>query len=623
MYQPVNDTNKPTESSPLLIEASLKGTTDISFAYRDVPGWVASRAEGALVWLPYGKKGMLILIGGVKYPADVLNSYVGISPNNTYMTELAIYDVDQGQWYNQTTLESGTSPQPQQMAGFCTAVVPTADGNGSEIFVYGGYDGTWATSHPSDDVWVLSIPAFQWTKVYDGSKSIAHARQGNVCIAPNPSTLMTIGGTGPKGGSLTAPRGMDMFDLNSLSWTGVYDASSNESLKVPQQVIKQIGGSASGPGSNAQPSGLTSGVASLISNPFRQSIQTYYPYVGPSQTTTSPTVSPTQTGNHGNGGHKSNALTIALAVAIPVVVLIAAAIIAFCCVKKRRQNKAGVERTQESRAGVFSWLGKSSPIDPAPEKSHTSDETAVDSTGYIHNKQPMSEVYEAPGSNPTTPGWGTYGHGSPQVLGGSMPTSPFMGSAEVDAQSRHEIMDHVPREGQSLRQHPMYPRSFSGDQVMSVRSDSISHASTSVMPSRHYGYVSPYELPQDRSNENLAIPPADVSLGAPQTEANPNASTHSLGLGAEHVLSPVALIPVAPVSRKPVSSAATEDDRPRHQRNQSSMSSDMPNLPSPGPEEDRRRSRLIDTLPDPKSAQSSPIQPQTAKKSAYTENLDA
>lgn len=621
-YSPPSDSRKVSVTNRIFIEASLAldGSGGISFAYRDVPGWVPARAESSLTWLPYGKSGMLVLMGGVVRPADVFTENTGDAANNTFMSDLVIYDIDGKQWYNQSTLEKGV--RPQQLAGFCSAVVPTADGNGHEIFVYGGYDGTWNNSSPYDDVWALSIPAFQWTKVYDGTKTAAHGRQGNVCVAPNPSTLISIGGTGSFGAPLTAPHGVDIFDLNKLSWTGIYEASSSDPLQLPQAVVSQVGGTTSGPGSSAQLNSLSSGVSSLLLNRFQTSVPTYYPYAGPSKATGSPNATHTGSPQQG-GGHKSHALTIALAVAIPVVVLLAAAIIACCCVKKRRQNRAGVERTQESRGNVFSWLGKSSSIDPAPEKSHTSDETAVDRTGYIHDKQPMSEVYEAPGSGPTTPGWGTYAHGSPQVLGGSMATSPFMGSAEVDAQSRHEIMDHAPREGQSLRQHPMYPRSFSGDQVMSVRSDSISHASTSVIPSRHYGYVSPYELPQDRSNENLATPPADVSLGASRTETNPTASTHSLGLEAEHVLSPVALIPVAPVSRKPVSSAGADDNRPHHQRNQSSMSSDLPNLPSPGPEEDRRRSRLIDTLPDPKSAQSSPIQPQTAKKSVYKENLDA
>lgn len=603
------------------------GSQKISFSYLDKPTWLTGRSQGALLWLPYGTKGSLLFMGGAYDPADFDTTIAGSPANNTFMTDLVIYDIGANAWYNQSTVGGGG---PTQMAAFCTAVVQTADKKGHEVFVYGGYDGTYADISSMNDVWVLSLPAFQWTKVYDGFATLTHGRQGNVCIAPNPTTLITIGGYTALGSSITSEYAIDVFDLNKLQWTGVYDASANDKLNVPDAAVKQIGGSysASGPGNNYQASGLSSNVATLFASPYSQTVRTWFPYnttssgSGTTNSTNTATPTPTPGPNH--------TVAIALGVTIPIVV-IAALIVGFCCLKKRRKNKEGVQRTQESRGNVFSWLGKSSPIDPAPEKSHTTDETAVDSANeYTHDKHPVSQIYEAPGSNPTTPGWGN--HGNQQVLGGSMATSPFMGSAEVDAQSRHEIMDHAPRDGQSLRQHHMYPRSLSGDQVMSMRSDSISHASTSAVPTRHYGYVSPsYELPEEHSREDLTTPSGGANLGAPRSDAaNPNASTHSLGLGAEHVHSPVALLPVAPVSRKPLhSAAALEDDRPRHQRNQSSMSSDLPNLPSPGPEEDRRRSRLIDTLPDPKSGQASPVQPQpqpttqTAKRSVYKEDLDS
>lgn len=282
-----------------------------------------------------------------------------------------------------------------------------------------------------------------------------------------------------------------------------------------------------------------------------------------------------------------------------------------------------------NRNSIFSWMDRSTGHHSAPKSMPDSENTVIASPGveYFGVKGHQVEAYEMP-SNVPSPGYNhSYSHGSPQIVPGGSATSPFLGSVEVDAQSRHEIMDHQPRAGSSFGPNPYSMHSVSGrHNPMSVRSDSVSHASEAVMHSRHYGYVSPYELAHDRSNENLATPPTDLALGEPQKEQR-NASTHSLGVGAEKVNSPTVMTPIAPITRTIDSVGTveqTDTERPHHKRNQSSISSNLPNLPSPGPEEDRRRSRLLETLPDRGSTgTSSPVQPQTAKKSAYTEDLDA
>ncbi|MBA7489613.1 hypothetical protein ES702_00147 [subsurface metagenome] len=623
------DPNHPTVAEINFMKVTMPASAagQVEFQRLNWPAGATPRSEGGLVWLPYGEQGVLIAFGGAEIPADMFLTPPRYTPEGYFMTELLIYDIAADQWHTQQTLE--TTNKPTQLASFCTAVVPTNDSNGYEIFVYGGYDGVYNGTDPNvrDDVWVLSVPAFQWTKFIDSpSTGTTHGRQGSVCIAPNPTSIISAGGSGVMGSTLLEDSIIDVLDLNKKEWTGVYNASSAEPFILPAAMVTQLNyPDGNGPGAQVTGLNATGDLNTLFSRRYSGQVTQNWPYAnatGQNNSTQNGTNS--NNDNDNNGKHSNTALIASLATVIPIVVI--GAIIAFCCVRRRRKNKQGVERTQESRGNVRTWLRKSSAIDPAPEKSQTSDDTVVNSPNdYTHDKQPISEVFEAPGSTPATSAWGNRGNQGNPVLAGSMATSPFMGSAEVDASSRHEIMDHVPREGQSLRQHHMYPRSLSGDQVVSARSDSISHASTNVMPSRHYGYVSPYEMAQDRSRENLAAPTTDVNLGAPRADVNPNSSSHSLGLGAEHVHSPVALMPVAPYPRKPVTnSTAVEDDRPRHQRNQSSMSSDLPNLPSPGAEEDRRRSRLLDTLPEPQSAQKSPVQPQQqAKRSIYKEDLDS
>lgn len=280
------------------------------------------------------------------------------------------------------------------------------------------------------------------------------------------------------------------------------------------------------------------------------------------------------------------------------------------------------------------WRRQLDPPGPKSEGgSDASEGTRVNSTpvDYFGLKEPQSGTYEMP-SNVTSPGCPVYTHGSPHLI---VPQSPNSGSVEVDAQSLHEIMNHPsnPRESMSIRNHPMYPRSIAGEYIMSARSDSISHPSEQLMPSRHLGYVSPYELPQDRSNENLPQPPKDNVFNESSATPHPGAGTGE----AEHIQSPTGVAFTASVARKPLNScgqvsspmlSAVEVQRPNHRRKESSMSLDLPNIPSPDPEEDKRMSQQIEALPDVKEPAMNYLQQQSSQgatrqaRSAYQEHFD-
>jgi len=560
----------------------------------------APRAEGGLVWLPFGEEGILVALGGVITPPDL---YVvapkALPNNNTFMTDLAIYDIHGDKWYSQSTLES--SPGPPQLAKFCTAVVPTEDGCSQEIFVYGGYDGTGESSTPeNDDVWVLSVPAFEWTLVKEAEKGSTHGRSGNICFAPNPTTMITVGGSLWAGGSLRSNTLVDIFNLSSLEWDGNYDASSSASLSAPPAVVQQLNWpSPRGPGGITVSNLADPDLNDLFNTPYPTKIKSNYPYA-----TETPKID-TEDGHHNTNKWKIPVIATLCSV-LPALMIAA---IAICCFRRYRKNKQGDERTQQSRRNVFSWLGKPSHVDPEPEKSNASDNTAVESNPDYFNqpgyKTAKEVVYEAP-SNVTSPGWNEYGHGSPGLTG----------VTATPQHERHEIMDQPQRESMSIRNHPYYPRSIAGNHIRSVRSESLSQPSELVSSPRTTAVqTSPSELPQDKSNENLPQAPNDMKPDQNEGgEAFPSTG-----------MAPGSAIPRKPVGERRVSSPDpwSASPRPGHKRNQSSISSDIPILPSPEPKEDWRRSRQIEALPDvPTSAHRQTTTNESGRVSAYCETFD-
>lgn len=179
-------------------------------------------------------------------------------------------------------------------------------------------------------------------------------------------------------------------------------------------------------------------------------------------------------------------------------------------------------------------------------------------------------MYEAP-SHVTSEGW-TYG--------------PAAGPNE-----RHEIMDHPRRGPTSVPSHPYHPRSLSGDHVLSPPSASVSRFSEGLSPTHHAGVVAPYEMPHDRSKEDLSKPRNGVKQNqsaAPRTTHD--RVTNARGVGSDQGQSVSDASPVTPIP------SATE--RPGHLRNASSMDTDVPSLPSPRPEDDNRTPRPFDILPN-------------------------
>lgn len=93
-----------------------------------------------------------------------------------------------------------------------------------------------------DDVHILSLPSFTWTKVYEGVDS----RFAHTCHRVGSKIMLTVGGSRSfqfqEGPCDYQRKGVHVFDMSSLTWGSVYNATAG-SYTVPELVVANIGGS--------------------------------------------------------------------------------------------------------------------------------------------------------------------------------------------------------------------------------------------------------------------------------------------------------------------------------------------------------------------------------------------
>lgn len=330
-----------------------------------LPPFVPPRADAVLSWVPVGAHGIVIVIGGVPFPASLdsncdVSDYPQAANNSNaaqFMTSLSIFDVASQTWYSQET-NGNASPPP--LAQAC-AVVATS-GNVHNIYVYGGYSGNDGAS-TSDDVWILSVPAFTWTKV--SSSSPSHGRYSHVCAKPYPDQMMVVGGISGCEVPLETPNFADVFNLSTLSWTGSYDPAVWSEYVVPTQVSDAI---------KASPTAsMTAGLASIFNTKYTSTQLSFYPY-----TTTN-----SSNGNNGNNEnnrpHKSPLPTWAIAV-IAIVAVLAIVVVGttvWCC-RRGGVDQSTSQSTRPGRRSIIAWARGN----PQPPLTVTSDDdmTQVDNT---------------------------------------------------------------------------------------------------------------------------------------------------------------------------------------------------------------------------------------------------
>ncbi|KAL2890381.1 kelch repeat protein [Ceratocystis lukuohia] len=255
-----------------------------------LPDDIKGRAAGEFVFVPVGENGIMVAVGGVTYPeftnplGESLEPDLSTSEGRGFHETIDIYDIGSKKWYRQNSTLIDTPPT---LAYGCAVMGAASDGSSYNIYYYGGYTALSKTSQYSDDVWVLSLPSFTWTKIYSGNN--IHGRVGHQCFQPYPGQLMIIGGK-PGTTSSTSEANeksclegniIQLFNMSSLEWVDAYDPAKQTNYTIPDEVSNVIGGNAFGGATRTAPASGWSDdeLEKLFDTAYPTSkITNYYPY---------------------------------------------------------------------------------------------------------------------------------------------------------------------------------------------------------------------------------------------------------------------------------------------------------------------------------------------------------
>ena len=397
-----------------LIEIDMSTMRNEIWTNSTLPSDIIPRANAELVWLPVSDQGVLVAIGGVTAPEEIspsgLNSSQeaaskSISPG--FMTSIPVYDIASKQWFVQNT----TGSAPGQLTEFCSVYAAANDSSSFNIYIYGGYDGLNADDLPSDDVWILSVPAFHWIKAYSGQSS--HGRSGHKCVAPYPDQMFVVGGVHQNQASCVDGI-IQVFDLNNLDFKDSYDPTTWGTYQVPSVVSAVVGGNAQG-GATKTATWSDESLSKIFQTKYNGKTTTYYPYPVASNTTSAT-----------SGGHSSSNKWLAPVLGTILGLLVIGIILFGILFARRRRllrrnnSISGSSNSGRASSRYMRWVNgippvvheeKSEPSISSSEaaenpshRSNPSNETNITTTHTSElGGQPRYEMSAAPSSQPMKP----------------------------------------------------------------------------------------------------------------------------------------------------------------------------------------------------------------------------
>ncbi|KAF3937968.1 hypothetical protein ABW19_dt0204040 [Dactylella cylindrospora] len=357
----VRDQYRANVTSSRLITGDLTDQVRTNWGNVSLGDVARPRVNAEMVYIPSGKLGTLVVLGGVTNAdwmkptleeedsgawSAAINESVRTGPG--FLRTVEVYDINAKEWYLQNT--TGQIP-PTGIAQHCAVVASAKDGSSHQIYVYGGYQGQAPVSPIPyyDDVYVLSIPAFEWIKVYNGTNSLA--RKGHKCVKPLPDQMFIIGGR-----PINENNCIDMvrvFNLNKLEFEDKYDPASYEEYEVPEQIFNVIGGDKDGGATKtiSRWSEPTLEAVFVSEKPPSKAIN-WYPYASVSSTgDPTSTVSIIETKKE-----TPKYVYPVVGVCIFLVLLIIGGCIAFFLIRRKKQRAqakaAGHEQFQNEKKGV-------------------------------------------------------------------------------------------------------------------------------------------------------------------------------------------------------------------------------------------------------------------------------
>ncbi|KAL6862826.1 hypothetical protein ACO1O0_003064 [Amphichorda felina] len=360
-----NRTHAPRNMSNTMIELDMESQIYEKWSEKELPKAVKGRANAEVVWVPVGKQGILVVLGGVVYPEwagyghESENKDANKKESPVFMRKIDIYDIENEKWYSQETEDGPTETRSRG----CAVVAPASDYSSFNIYYYGGNDGLNHLDPFSDDVWVLSLPSFTWTLLNKGNP--LHARAGHKCFMPYPDQMMAFGGDvdlAGRGKRCLKDGPIVNFNLTSGEWMDSYHPDRHSKYGVPDKVREVIGGHASGGATltTPSPSGwATDALEDIFSSSYdMDKITTWGPYKAEETESNRPDL-PNNEDDGGSGGGSGLPSWVAPVLGVVLgLMVVTAAIVVFCLWRRRKiiKNRSSDYGTEDSGNRIISWI---------------------------------------------------------------------------------------------------------------------------------------------------------------------------------------------------------------------------------------------------------------------------
>ncbi|SPJ81533.1 uncharacterized protein FTOL_08938 [Fusarium torulosum] len=399
---------KATKVSDTLITLDMEEQLYETWSNTTLRG-VKGRANAEVVWVPVGKKGILVVLGGVVYPewagrsGKSANEKESEKQSPKFMQTIDIYDIQGKKWYNQETKDG-----PGARTRGCAVVATASDRSSFNIFYYGGFDGVHPTDPFSDDVWVLSLPSFTWIKINEGKP--IHARAGHKCFMPYPDQMLVFGGyTPPAGSAITClDKGPVVnFNVTSGNWLEGYDPDEYSDYGVHEKIHSEIGGDAKGSATATAPADgwSTSALGDIFDTDYdRKKIKEYWPYTKAVSTGRPKLDNGSDNDNKDKSGGGSG-LPKWVAPVLGVVLglmLVTGLLVVFCLWRRRKifKNRSSDYGTEDPGSRIRSWI-RGQHNEKAP--TVTTDETPASPGTEIASPARYAGVTSSPAGTPSYP----------------------------------------------------------------------------------------------------------------------------------------------------------------------------------------------------------------------------
>lgn len=270
-----------------------------------------------------------------------------------------VYDIATSTWYKQAT----DGKYPGLRVNPCAVAASAPDGSSTNIYLFGGQNLLpYGNQTQYNDMWILSVPSFQWIEVDTAGQSVPPARVGHTCDIWDGQIVVVGGYTGP---NLGCDNGFYIFSASELQWVNRFQSSGSSNpqnqqaaqandpaglsgsygYQVPKAVQAVIGGQANGGAT------ITAPVQTVTEGPLATGKPITYTITGADGAVVTETGTPSAGGKGKSRGGPNIAAIIAGVVAGCFAVL--AGYLGFCAWIYRRQlalYKAHVAMTQRAAA---------------------------------------------------------------------------------------------------------------------------------------------------------------------------------------------------------------------------------------------------------------------------------